>query len=451
MYSPLLSEGVHTHRHLVKAFEPLNDIPQECTSWRFPNLESLEATFEDEGPGVYDFILGHPTLTCLHFFTRSTEGPGLMFWQTLLGFANLKELSLIEGDTTEKGMAFWEHCTRLECLDTTAQDLERFSGIRPSMVFPKIKELRVKTAGDDDDTYFEMNGLGNVSFPGSVSLHRKGRGPNLKVCLLSQAHGCCLTIPTSFYFLGCMKWVVVLKISRLQASFGLGRMKLLQLHLPHLKELDLSTANDLTSPMAHEILSSCLLLEKPLVCLLDANDVITGKPWVCTRLKELSVCFQFDPSKIHDHQPLVLDRLSRLARLERLCVDGKSPDLVFQETFDLRLDMGLDKLSTQRSLRWFSFRNTEQIMGYAEVDWIIEHWTRLQYINGDLDFQEPELDLELKAWLEENGISSLDDYGSGTRYGDDVWYEDDTYSSDNDDEPVSMRIEQARLGGNANQ
>lgn len=156
MYSPLLSEGVHTHRHLVKAFEPLNDIPQECTSWRFPNLESLEATFEDEGPGVYDFILGHPTLTCLHFFTRSTEGPGLMFWQTLLGFANLKELSLIEGDTTEKGMAFWEHCTRLECLDTTAQDLERFSGIRPSMVFPKIKELRVKTAGDDDDTYFEM-------------------------------------------------------------------------------------------------------------------------------------------------------------------------------------------------------------------------------------------------------------------------------------------------------
>lgn len=90
-------------------------------------------------------------------------------------------------------------------------------------------------------------------------------------------------------------------------------------------------------------------------------------------------------------------------------------------------------------------------MGYAEVDWIIEHWTRLQYINGDLDFQEPELDLELKAWLEENGISSLDDYGSGTRYGDDVWYEDDTYSSDNDDEPVSMRIEQARLGGNANQ
>jgi hypothetical protein len=93
-----------------------------------------------------------------------------------------------------------------------------------------------------------------------------------------------------------------------------------------------------------------------------------------------------------------------------------------QETFDLRLELGLDKLSTLRSLSVISFLDTEQKMGDEEVDWILEHWTSLMIANGALNTSKPRVDEALRGRLEERGIHTRAPEKRNDRFG----YDDDS-------------------------
>jgi hypothetical protein len=87
---------------------------------------------------------------------------------------------------------------------------------------------------------------------------------------------------------------------------------------------------------------------------------------------------QFDPSTISDIQPRVFEQIARLSQLEHLKLWDRKANVDrkvarFQTTVDLRLENGLDKLSTLRSLRVIEFMETTQRMGEKEIE---EHGVR---------------------------------------------------------------------------
>ncbi|KAK3810174.1 MAG: hypothetical protein J3Q66DRAFT_443717 [Benniella sp.] len=172
-------------------------------------------------------------------------------------------------------------------------------------------------------------------------------------------------------------------------------MDLLQQHFSTLTVLTLRLNNESTSsPLAQEILSSCHLLEHLSVSRIDATVVAEGKLWVCSKLKVLVLHFEFDPLTISDIQPRVFEQIARLYRLDSLTLWGSTTGYgrrweCFQKTVDLRLENGLGKLSTLRSLRDFRFTYSRQRMGEKEIEWILEHWKSLEEIYGKFNMMKP--------------------------------------------------------------
>ena len=147
--------------------------------------------------------------------------------------------------------------------------------------------------------------------------------------------------------------------------------------------------------MAQKVMSFCSLLTTLKGVTIDATDIVHGEPWVCLKLKVLQLEFRFDPSTIGHVQPLVLDQLSKLSRLEELQVFSWQQCQPEFEAFDLRLEHGIGKLSTLRLLRTFSFGIAKQEMREQEVDWILDHWKSLDRIKGTLNTIDPEINSTL--------------------------------------------------------
>jgi hypothetical protein len=133
----------------------------------------------------------------------------------------------------------------------------------------------------------------------------------------------------------------------------------------------------------------------------DALVVTAGGPWVCSKLKALDLTFCFDPPSAACHlQPLIFDRLSNLTRLEELRMTGPETQYNIGETVELRLEYGLDKLSTLRLLRSITHRHMVERMDKAEVDWMLEHWKSLTLFEGPLGTNDD----TLVRRLERHGI-----------------------------------------------
>ena len=183
-----------------------------------------------------------------------------------------------------------------------------------------------------------------------------------------------------------------------------GTMDLLRPHFAILTNLKLEPYAE--PSIAQEILSSCPLLESFSFDLVDATAVAKGKPWVCTRLRFLAMHFRFDPLTISEIQPRVFEQIARLYRLGFLwlCYGYKPPP--FQTTVDLRLENGLDKLSTLRSLRHIIFRSSIQKMGEREIKWMLKHWTSLENISRECNGVDSVMQDKLVQLLEEHGVYS---------------------------------------------
>jgi hypothetical protein len=291
----------------------------------------------------------------------------------------LKELHLISDDSAKEHMKFLQNCPNLTTLIVQAE-------IHSDFVSSFCEMVRSGTWPSIENIFMWTEGLYVV--------------PDDRFSKLLEG----------------MKRITCLNFPEMKKSFGPRCMELLRPHFSYLKTLDFMLDSGLTSSMAQEILSSCPLLQEFAVDRIDATDVITGKPWVCMNLVLLSASFRFNPLMIQDHQPLVLDQLSRLTRMERLTLDGcrdsaseTESSLAFQETFDLRLRMGLNKLSTLKSLRYISFQSTRQIMGENEVDWINRHWKDLEGISGVFHSWKPDFSRELRERFGEKVIASIID------------------------------------------
>ncbi|KAK3810180.1 MAG: hypothetical protein J3Q66DRAFT_415520 [Benniella sp.] len=205
--------------------------------------------------------------------------------------------------------------------------------------------------------------------------------------------------------IGAMQRIADLKVRKY--SFYIRADGSLRPHLSNLQTLDLYEAIAFTSELAQEVMSSCPLLTVFKGCIVDAVDIVQGRPWVCLQLKLLSLGFRFDSTTFDQMHPLVLDQLSRLTRLEDLeLYSWRQSPSQFQETIDLRLEHGLGKLSTLRLLRILEIGAAKQRMGLQEIDWMIEHWKCLVRIYGKLNVVEAEVEKTLGERLRQRGIAN---------------------------------------------
>ncbi|KAK3810225.1 MAG: hypothetical protein J3Q66DRAFT_352506 [Benniella sp.] len=415
-------EAVISHCHLIKTIDILNTVVADFPKWRFPNLDTLSVTYE--GPEeLTEFILAHPNISHL-VLRRYTLNPEAEFWTQLLGFHNLKSFSVtrLNIQQEQEMNIFWQLCTRLEKLDLTIGSLSSLGNLS-SMEFSRLQRLYLNSSED----YMPLSlillqrcpSLTTIFWDGALderlisefSQFVKARTwPGLENLLILPEDTFSIPQEVLSDIIRGMHRVVTLSLTDLTRTFGPESMELIRPHFAHLKELDFKSDNGLTSSMALEILSSCPSLGTLAVPLIEAAEMVAGKPWVCTRLELLSAYFRFPPDSLDELQPLVLDQLSKLTQLQTLCTDAdisRLPDdesTPFpQETFDWRLEKGLDKLSTLRSLGYFSFRYTYQKIGLQEAEWMVKHWEDLFFVAGVLNM-DPEVKMELKNYLNDRGI-----------------------------------------------
>jgi len=146
------------------------------------------------------------------------------------------------------------------------------------------------------------------------------------------------------------------------------------------------------------------------------RDPDTGllKPWKCEpALKVLKVVILGIPrpdawsdgaiEKVHLSQGrelhhLVYDRLARFTNLETLCLGGDGswgrPDCL-----KMSLESGLHRLSGLKMLKELDVSSMNTRIGVEEVQWMIEHWPRLQTIRG---LDENDFEKKVVGWLRAN-------------------------------------------------
>jgi len=418
--------AIRSHRHLVKSFD-LSSLLQEPVI--LPNLNSLSVV-SPAVPKATKLILNHTSISHLRF-NRFQPSPRL--WSKLLGFPNLNRLELCRIKIDEKHIgSFWQLCTHLEHLGVRNSDIVD-RGQLSSMEFPRLKELNLwqydcksRTVSLFMEFMSKCRGLTSCEWgssplndepfpPGFLQLLNANTWPHLHGLTLWEHKISQDDFPK-----------IIVGIPRL-ASLDIlcysdavkpDIMELLRPHFSRLTALRLRLVDErVMCPMAQEILSSCPLLESFRASRINATTVAEGDPWVCLGLKDLHLGFVFDPSTIRLVQPRVFDQLSRLTRLQYLYLwtitmsDG--PIFTrFQKTVDLRLKNGLGRLSTLRALQHLEFDHSEQRMGDREIDWILEHWRCLSWIDGTFNTRKPKLDRALRNRLKDHGLEFVGSYDS---------------------------------------
>ncbi|KAG0232608.1 hypothetical protein B0O80DRAFT_499645 [Mortierella sp. GBAus27b] len=186
-------------------------------------------------------------------------------------------------------------------------------------------------------------------------------------------------------------------------------MNALTKHFSTLRAMEIFT---LTHPLGErlvQILSSCPHLTIFTVYDYDVNDYCrekhigaevfidrdlqTGslKTWACENslsiLRIYIPCFLGNQEETYDDhgreiQSLVYDRLSRLVNLESLWLGLCSGHQRRVHCLDMSLEGGLHKLEGLKELESLDVFNLRTRIGLEEVQWMVEHWPKLQSIEG---------------------------------------------------------------------
>ncbi|KAF9971791.1 hypothetical protein BGZ65_010206, partial [Modicella reniformis] len=314
---------------------------------------------------------------------------------------------------------FWRACANSEAVDLMEITIEKIGRLR-DMTFPKIRLLtlsRLEGLNEWDQFHWirrcpNMEDLEWECLEGDNELLEEfsqcvaaGGWPKLERLRL---HGDAEdeTIAT---ILGGLP-----KATRLGfegSCFGVCGFKALERHLCKIVSLDLSNCCELTSLMVRDILCSSPLLEHLDVDIVFADDIVQGKPWVCLSLTSLLIQVGFrggggggggegeggGDEEEEDLHPLIFDRLSQLSKLEYLTIndigrvtESMKPENIV-EGLDFRLKRGLGVLSRLKRVREVNFRGNGQYMEMEEVDWMLKHWKRLEFVSG-LEPADPDVE-----------------------------------------------------------
>ncbi|KAF9180691.1 hypothetical protein BGZ51_006040 [Haplosporangium sp. Z 767] len=179
-------------------------------------------------------------------------------------------------------------------------------------------------------------------------------------------------------------------------------------HTAVLRELDLSKCDQVTSGMVSDILTSCARLQFFAANRIEMPELINGKPWVCTGLKNLVLFFDVgEPgggilagsanavpnSENRERRKLVYSRLATLLRLETLDLSLRCSIRLLSQLVDmngmglapltLRLELseGLDLLSTLTRLRRVVIPDNVKCCEAEDMQWMVNNWPALEYLD----------------------------------------------------------------------
>ncbi|KAF9356886.1 hypothetical protein BGX34_009710 [Mortierella sp. NVP85] len=176
------------------------------------------------------------------------------------------------------------------------------------------------------------------------------------------------------------------------SKFGELSFRSLFRHFATLQEINLEYCNEVTSEMVQRIMTSCERLTSLHAPTLDASDILgdvkgkkaTGmaavihqplQEWACRNLRLLSVFICGLEGRPLDWHRKVLQRLSKLTKLVHLNIgSGQYYNSYSRDGLDLRLETGLDALSSLKQLRYLGFDGSSQQMEEQDVQWIEATW-----------------------------------------------------------------------------
>ncbi|KAI8346121.1 hypothetical protein B0O80DRAFT_247375 [Mortierella sp. GBAus27b] len=402
--------AVQVHRHLVRRLE-IQHNSGHLDTLHLPNLDIVSVYCPSQDP-IVPFIMRHPTLNCIEL-PSNIMGIDATFWNTLLGFQHLRELVVgtaeVIGPISSRW--FWQLCAQLDRLVLTANSNAESHSI-PTIEFSRIRDLSL-IEFQERHTEFCVQLMEQCPNLESITWQSTTSYASTIVARLDPLLQA-LTWPrlerlnfkrhrfTSLEFAVLVRRLP--RITSLKFDFCHRRpmsdiTQLLRPHFAHLQHIDLQPRHTSQSSLAQVFLSSCPLLETLKAPRVNAQNVALGEPWVCLRLKVLHLQVFFNSFAVVDEvQHLVFDQISRLVGLEELHFQGKYQGL------KPRLECGLGKLSTLRSLHTITFEDSPQIVGRPEIDWILEHWKSLMTIKGMLNSSGPSTDGALIRRLKDHGI-----------------------------------------------
>jgi hypothetical protein len=153
-------------------------------------------------------------------------------------------------------------------------------------------------------------------------------------------------------------------------TFGPLSSAALHPHFSSLRQLKLqhTTYTETGQSIILEVMMSCPQLETLIAGEVTSEDILQGLPWVCERtLKTLHLCIILSPGEDMDHQQqLVLERISRLYRLEDLRLLDGDPDGAATH-INFQLGKGLEHLATLKKLRRLNLNSRPNNMTEADV------------------------------------------------------------------------------------
>ncbi|KAI8357685.1 hypothetical protein B0O80DRAFT_527445 [Mortierella sp. GBAus27b] len=184
---------------------------------------------------------------------------------------------------------------------------------------------------------------------------------------------------------------------------------ILKHHFETITEIDLTKAQDPNqdwktfvpehcSLWVREVLESCYSLERLVASIISSDDIINGKPWVCRRLKCLQVVINMNfkdkptergrkrPKFTEDEERVcrgVFGQLSRLISLKSLELSGLLPSEAKIFALPLELRLGLGQLSQLKNIDSIRFHGNQD-MRMTDIQWMMDHWPRLQCVDGDI-------------------------------------------------------------------
>jgi hypothetical protein len=178
-------------------------------------------------------------------------------------------------------------------------------------------------------------------------------------------------------------------------------------HFNTLTYLSLTECQPDVSWAIRDVLCGCPNLEYLKATSISDRDIAEGGPWVCTRLRELDICFLVEESG-QGRQPLIFEHLSTLVRLERLTLQpSPMTDGDQGRVLAFRLSCGMGKLSTLKQLSYICFESGTRYMynegvGIKEIKWMIKHWKKMKKVRGRL--ADHNLYIDICITLEFHGI-----------------------------------------------
>ncbi|KAK3819589.1 MAG: hypothetical protein J3Q66DRAFT_399041 [Benniella sp.] len=387
---------IYRYRHLIRRLTMIGDLAG-LDKYNYPNLQHLVVDYtrcaKDPDRMIFlELTEMFPAVVSLDLKRVKIE---TATWLDLSTHSHITTLKL-NGIDIKANVAseFWRACTKLEYLELRSVHIE--GGAIPDDVMlihlkrlvlwnmigvdevqqlrlifqcPALKDFRWIIEWDDDDQIETgqvlTQAIPNERWPdlGRLEIIHRLNHTDIAAILngIGNGHGCLTELTLD----GCF-----LPNSSLELS----------IHFGTLVNLNIGYCFHVPSIVIRDILCSCPVLEVLVARCVRVQDIVNGEPWICNRLRELTICFKLEENE-EELQREVFERLSRLVHLESLlmnCHDGQHTNSHVEFT----LENGLQQLASLQRWKTLGFLGFIPQLTLNEVQWLNHHHKKLRIEGG---------------------------------------------------------------------